>query len=489
MSWIAHDGAQEEFLQRTEFEVLFGGAAGPGKTDCLIAAMTRDIQHPNYHGLICRRTFPQLREIIDRCHSRYPGLGGVYRATDKRWIFPSGSRIDLGHMQHEDDKYNYHGSEFQKIAIDEVTKFSETQYLYLFSRVRTTDPDISCQIISATNPGGVGHNFIRDRFQPGDRDGKTYYDPKTGLSRVFIPATVEDNPTLFETDPEYVARLEALPELERKRQLLGIWDAFEGQIFTELLQSIQGYEDFDIPPEWERFCVLDWGYARPFSVGWYAVDYDGIIYRFREWYGSKRDRDGRADSERWNEGLKMQAWEVAKEMLRIEMVAGEKITRRIADPSIWGKHPDFRKKEARGPTIEEDFAAEGVYFTKADNDRIAGKQQVHKRLKPEIEVDEETGEVISQQANIMIANSCKNFWRTMPLLHEAKNNPDDIDTDQEDHIYDDFRYACMSRPMSPKKVVRINPDSFQAARTRLIRAKKMAKRCGISVSQAYGRIR
>ena len=185
----------------------------------------------------------------------------------------------------------------------------------------------------------------------------------------------------------------------------------------------------------------------------------------------------------------MQAWEVAKEMLRIEMEAGEKITRRIADPSIWGKHPDFRKKEARGPTIEEDFAAEGVYFTKADNDRIAGKQQVHKRLKPEIEVDEETGEVISQRANIMIANSCKNFWRTMPLLHEAKNNPDDIDTDQEDHIYDDFRYACMSRPMSPKKVVRINPDSFQAARTRLIRAKKMAKRCGISVSQAYGRIR
>ena len=149
----------------------------------------------------------------------------------------------------------------------------------------------------------------------------------------------------------------------------------------------------------------------------------------------------------------------------------------------------YRRLVAYEDVADVDFAAEGVYFTKADNDRIAGKQQVHKRLKPEIEVDKETGEVISQQANIMIAYSCKNFWRTMPLLHEAKNNPDDIDTDQEDHIYDDFRYACMSRPMSPKKVVRINPDSFQAARTRLIRAKKMAKRCGISVSQAYGRIR
>ena len=490
MSWIPHDGAQEEFLKRTEFEVLFGGAAGPGKTDCLIAAMTRDIQNPNYHGLIVRRTFPQLREIIDRCHSRYPGIGGVYRATDKRWIFPSGAKIDLGHMQHEDDKYNYHGSEFQKIAIDESSKFSETQYLYLFSRVRTTDPEIHCQILSATNPGGVGHNFIRDRFQPGERDGKTYYDKKTGLSRVFIPATVEDNPTLFDNDPEYVKRLEALPELERKRQLLGIWDAFEGQIFTELLQSIHGYEDFDIPPEWERYCVFDWGFARPFSVGWYAVDYDGIIYRYREWYGSKRDQDGEEASERWNEGLKLQAWEVARGILEREREAGETIKHRIADSSIWGKHPDFRKKEARGPTIHEDFLNEGVYFQKADRDRIAGKQQVHKRLKPEIELDEETGEVISQKAMLMVANSCKNFWRTMPLLAEDPKNPDDINTDQEDHIYDELRYMCMSRPIQTKKApTKYPPGSFMADRAKHIRAKKYAKRRGCSMTEAYGRVR
>ena len=486
MTWIPHDGAQEEFLQRTEFEVLFGGAAGPGKTDCLIAAMTRDIQHPNYHGLILRRTFPQLREIIDRCHKRYPGMGGVYRATDKRWTFPSGAKIDLGHMQHEDDKYNYHGSEFQKIAIDETSKFTETQYLYLFSRVRTTDPDINCQILSATNPGGVGHNFIRDRFQPGDRDGKTYYDKKTGLSRVFIPATVEDNPTLFDNDPEYISRLEALPELERKRQLLGIWDAFEGQIFTELSQSIHGYEDFDIPPEWERYCILDWGYARPFSVGWYAVDYDGIIYRYREWYGSMREHH-KAESERWNQGLKLQAWEVARGILEREQ--GEKIRTRIADNSIWGKHPEFRKKEARGITIHDDFSSEGVYFQKADRDRPAGKLQVHKRLKPEIEVDKETGEVVSQKAMLMIANSCNNFWRTIPLLAEDPKNPDDVNTDQEDHIYDEVRYMCMSRPIQPKKVTRIPPGSFQAERARYIRAKKFAARHNVSMPQAYGRVR
>jgi len=489
MIWLAHDGAQEEFLQRTEFEVLFGGMAGPGKTAALIAAITRDISNPCYQGLLLRRTYPQLQEIIDRCHELYPAMGGVYTSGNKRWIFPSGARIALGHMQHEDDKYNYHGHQFHRVCFDELTMFTETQYLYIFSRVRTVDPDINCQILSATNPGQIGNNWVKERFHPGDRDGKTFYDKKTGLSRIFIPATRADNPTLFEVDKDYVKRLEALPEIERKRQLLGIWDAFEGQIFTELLQSVHGYEDFDIPPEWERICVLDWGFAKPFAVLWFAIDYDGIIYLYREWYGSKREQDGREASERWNQGLKLQAWEVARGVLEREREAGEKIRRRIADASIWGQHPDFRKKEARGPTINDDFIAEGVYFIKSDRDRIAGKLQVHKRLKPEIEVDPETGEVISQRAMLMIANSCNSFWRTMALLCEDPKNPDDINTDQEDHIYDAVRYMCMSRPLSPKKVNKMPPDCFQAERARYIRAKKYAGRHNISMSQAYGRIR
>ena len=163
--------------------------------------------------------------------------------------------------------------------------------------------------------------------------------------------------------------------------------------------------------------------------------------------------------------------------------------RRIADPNIWGKHPEFRKKEARGPTINDDFIQEGVYFQKADNDRIAGKHQVHKRLKPIIETDSATGEVISQRAMLMVANSCNSFWRTMPLLAEDPKNPDDVNTDQEDHIYDEVRYMCMSRPLSPKKVNLMPPDCFQAERARYIRAKKYAGRHSISMAQAYTRIR
>lgn len=464
---------------------MFGGSAGPGKTDCLVAGLTRDVDHPRYHALLLRRTFPQLQEIIDRCHNLYPHMGGTYRATDKRWIFPSGAKIDLGHMQHEADKYNYQGKEFHKIGFDELTQFTDTQYTYLHSRARTTDPELVPQILSTTNPGGIGHYWVKDRFVAITDSLRTYIDSVTGLTRVFVPATIEDNPTLFDNDPAYLARLEGLPEIEKMRLRYGIWDAFEGQVFPELSQMVHGCEDFDIPPEWEKFCVFDWGYSKPFSVGWYALDYDGVLYRYREWYGCRREMHDETDGA--DTGLKMPAFEVAKGILDRE--AGEKIRMRIADPSIWHKRPDSRKKESRGPTIHEDMCAEGVYFNKADNDRLQGKLQVHKRFKLDEEIDTETGEVLSDRPMLQVFNSCKGFWRTMLQLREDQRNVEDVDTDQEDHIYDEFRYMCMARPIRPKKVVRIPPGSFHAERKRLINAKKYARRHGVSLDVAYSRVR
>jgi hypothetical protein len=482
--WVPHPGAQTEFLSRGEFEVLYGGQAGPGKTDCLVAGLTRDVTNGRYRGLIVRRTFPQLQEIIDRCWRLYPQMGGVFRATEKRWAFPSGALIDLGHMQHEDDKYNYMGKEYHRIGMDELTQFTETQYTYLFSRLRTTDPEIRPQIISTTNPGGIGHYWVKERFVTITEPGRTYFDPKSGLPRVFIPGKLEDNPTLMLNDPGYRARLEQLPEVEKLRLLHGIWDAFEGQVFTELSQRIHGCEDFDIPPEWERFCVLDWGYAKPFSIGWYAMDYDGVLYRYREWYGCKKEALGLSDGA--DHGLKLQAWEVAKGILDREK--GEKIRMRVADPSVFSPHPESRKREARGPVIHEDFANEGVYFIKADNDREQGKLQVHKRLKPDIEIDQATGEVIDERPMLLVFNSCRGFWRTLPAMREDPKNPEDVDTDQEDHIYDEFRYMCMARPIKPKHQTRVPAGSFTAERNRLLRAKKYAQRHGVSVDVAYGRV-
>ena len=476
--WVPHPGAQTEFCSRGEFEVLFGGAAGPGKTDCLVAEATRDVAKPGYRGLLLRRTFPQLQEIIDRCFRLYPGLGGIYRATEHRWYFPTGSTIQLGHMQHETDKYNYQGKEFHFIGLDELTQFTETQYTYLFSRARSTDPSIFPRVRATTNPGGIGHYWVKERFVSITDHGRTHIDPRTGLSRVFIPATIEDNPTLFDNDPGYLARLESLPEIERMRLRHGIWDAFEGQIFTELSKRVHGIEPFDIPPEWEKFCVLDWGFARPFSVGWYAVDYDGILYRYREWYGTK--------AEEHNVGLKLPAFEVARGILDREK---EKVSFRIADPSIWHPRPQTRNTESRGPTIQDDMAAEGVFFMKADNDRRQGKMQVHKRLSIEETIDKTTGELLNEQPNTYIFNDQEHFWRTIPQLYEDKKNPEDIDTDQEDHIYDEYRYACMARPVQPKKVERIPQGSFHAERNRLLRARKYAKQRGVSLEEAYRRIR
>jgi hypothetical protein len=484
VSWIPHEGSQTEFLSRSEFEVLYGGQAGPGKTQCLVAGLTRDIENPSYHGLIVRRTFPQLREIMDRCWRLYPQLGGTFMVTDKRWKFPSGAIIDLGHMQHEDDKYNYQGAEFHRIGVDELTQFTETQYLYLMSRLRTTDSSLCPQILSTTNPGGIGHYWVKERFVTITEPRNTHYDPKTGLSRVFIPGKMEDNPTLFIVDPGYRARLEQLPEVERLRLLHGVWDAFEGQIFTELSKRLHGCQDFEIPPEWERFCVLDWGYSKPFSVGWYALDYDGVLYRYREWYGCTMEESGQRDG--IDKGLKLQAWEVGKGI--VDRERGEKIRMRVADPSIWHPRPEGRKREAHGVTIHEDFASQGVYFTKADNDRLHGKQQVHKRLRVESEVDKETGEVVSEHPLLQVFHSCKGFWRTMPQMREDPRNPEDVDTDQEDHIYDELRYMCMARPIRPKVQSRLPPGSFAAERGRLIRARKYAKRHGVSVDVAYTRV-
>lgn len=478
--WLPHAGAQEDFCSRNEFESLYGGAAGPGKTDCLIALATRYVAFPDYKGLILRRTYPQLQEIIDRCFKRYPSLGGVLRSTEHRWYFPSGATINLGHMQHENDKYNYQGKEFQFIGFDELTQFTETQYTYLLSRARTTNPSILPRVRCTTNPGGIGHQWVKERFVTIAPHGKTFIDPKTGLSRVFIPGTVKDNPSLFETDPGYVSRLEALPEIEKLRLLHGIWDAFEGQVFPELSVRTHGIEPFDIPHEWEKWFVLDWGYAKPFSCGWYAMDYDGRIFRYREWYGCK-------ENER-DVGLKMNAQDVARGILEREK-PGEKIRTRIADPSIWNIIPDTRRNEVRGPSVYDDMMAQGVFFLKADNDRAQGKLQVHKRLTLQEEIDASTGEALQDAAQFYVFTDQKHFWRCMLEMREDPKNPDDVDTDQEDHIYDEVRYSCMFKPMRPKKVSKIPYGSFTHERNRYLRAKKYAQTHGVSIETAYQRIR
>ncbi len=481
MTWRPHPGPQWEYFTRSEYEVLLGGSAGPGKTDCLIWDAVRSISRPRYHGLLLRRTFPNLQEVIDRCWEYYPKCGGTYRSTEHRWYFPSGAKITLGHMQHEDDKYNYQGKEFSFIGWDELTQFTETQYLYLMSRCRSTDPGMPILFRATTNPGGIGHVWVKERFVDCTTPGTPYIDPRTGLSRIFIPAKVRDNPTLMEADPGYITRLEALPEIERRRLLDGDWEVFPGQVFGELSQRVHGCEPFEIPREWEKFMVIDWGYAKPFSVGWYAVDYDGILYRYREWYGCKEGQI--------NEGLRMVAGQVAHGILEREDPE-EKIRVRLADPSMWNKQPQNRRNELVGQDLHADFIGQGVPLLRADNDRIQGINQVHKRFALETDFDKDTGEILNEYPMCQIFNNCTAFWRTVPALTAHKTYVEDVETTQEDHVYDEFRYACMFKPIRPKRAIQGAPaGSFQAERARLIRAKQYARSHGVSLDQAYTKVR
>jgi hypothetical protein len=191
-------------------------------------------------------------------------------------------------MQHEADKYNYQGKEFNFIGFDELTQFTESQYLYLHSRVRSTDPTLRPQVRATTNPGGIGHYWVKSRFVDVAAPLETYLDPVTGLSRRFVPGKVYDNPTLIDNDPLYIKRLEALPDVEKQRLLFGVWDIFEGQVFTELSQRVHGYEYFDPPPEWERIVAFDWGYSKPWAALYAAIDYDGVMWVYKELYGLKQ---------------------------------------------------------------------------------------------------------------------------------------------------------------------------------------------------------
>lgn len=494
--WKPYAGPQTLFCQRGEYEVLFGGAKGPGKTDCLIASATRRVEHPQYRGVIIRRTYPRLEEIIDRCHNLYPRLGGEWKSQESRWTFPSGAKIKLSHMQHEQDKYNFHGKEFHFVGFDELTEFLESQYLFVIANIRRAYAGLPLRVRATTNPGGIGHVWVKRRFVDvcpikktvpymGD-DNKmhtmgipsVYVDPKTGTSRCFVPATVYDNPAIMVNDPGYVQRLESLPKIERMRLLHGEWDVFEGQVFQELTQTKHGCDPFEIPPDWKKVMAFDWGYAKPWVALWFAVDYDGVMYLYRELYGGQK---GEPDK-----GLRQTNMEIARAIVAAER---EKVNFRVADPACWSPTKIKGSNKVHGPSFVEDASKEGLFFMKADNDRLRGKQQCHMRFAMDEIVDSETGEVVEEHPMFVAFNNCANWWRTMAQLREDPKNPEDVDTDQEDHCYDTTRYAFMSRPIVPKRFNKIPPGSFAAERNRLLNAKKYARRHGVSLAAAYARVR
>ncbi len=462
---------QRLFMSRPEEEALYGGAAGGGKSDALLIEALRQVHIPHYRGLILRKTYPQLTELIGKSQSYYPMAvkGAEYAATTHTWRFPSGARIMFGSMMHPKDRLNYQGQAYDYIAFDELTQFTWEEYSYLFSRNRPSGAGTRCYIRATANPGGVGHGWVKARFitpappmTPIRETVKVRYpdghEEERQKSRIFVPSTVFDNEILLQNDPAYLTRLAALPEAEKKALLYGDWDSFSGQVFTEWRNDPTHYGDrvgthvitpFRIPDTWSLWRGFDWGYSKPFSVGWYAVDHDGRLYRIRELYGCKGDSAGLPIPDT---GVGWSADAIAREIRRIESEDPNLKNRRIqgiADPAIYQKNG--------GESIGAMMEREGVYWDKADNTRLAGKAQLHRRL-----AFDKNGIPM-----FYVFSTCRHFIRTVPTLVYSQINVEDVDTTGEDHIYDECRYICMENPLAPRRdvemLVRTEDDPLELA--------------------------
>lgn len=462
---------QQLMMSRPEFEALYGGAAGGGKSDYLLVEALRQVHIKHYRAVIFRREYTQIADLVDRSTELYKAAfpGARYNKTEHVWTFPSGAKVYFASMQYEQDRLKFQGRHFDFIGFDELTHFTYAQYNYLFSRARPSGPGTEVYIRSTANPGGVGHGWVKERFITIAPEGQPVLveteitDPKgkkitITRDRIFIKSSVFDNQKLLENDPTYLGNLAMLPEAEREALLYGNWDSFSGQVFKEWKNDPENYESrqwthvidpFEIPSGWLIVRGYDFGYAKPFSVGWYAIDYRGTMYRIRGLYGMKKNSP--------NVGIEADPATQARMIREIEEtdpnLKGRKITG-TADPSIFDV--------SRGKSVADTMAEEGIYWQPGDNHRIAGKMQYHYRF-----AFDEHGIPMFYVFN---NKSNQDFIRTVPNLVYDEKKVEDIDTTQEDHIYDECRYVMMEhmipiRENKPKPIPQEDPlDLYVDAR-------------------------
>lgn len=414
---------QLAFHKATADEVLFGGAAGGGKSyGQLIDALVYALQYPGSRQLILRRTYRDLElSIIRQAQGLYPRDLFKYSSSSHTGRWQNGSIIDFGYCDTEADVYQYQGAEYDVIRFDELTHFTEFQYLYLISRLRGS-AERPRQIKSSTNPGGVGHSWVKARFidpAPPEEEWKA----ENGTTRVFIPSKLDDNVFLMQNDPNYRARLMALPEKERKALLLGEWDLFEGQYFSEWRYGIHTCDPFPIPKDWRVYRAFDYGLDM-FAMVWVAVSPAREVFVFREFTRSNM--------------IIQDAAQKAKEL------TDEDIYCTLAPPDMWGRTVDQGRSKA------DQFYEHGMALTKSSNDREAGWMAIHDLLRFEKREDGE----ISKPPRLHVFSTCRELIRCLPLLVHDDKKPTDAATEPHDitHICDALRYFAVywSRPNEPK---------------------------------------
>ena len=424
---------QVKFLEARKKYVGFGGARGGGKSwSVRTKAKLLGFKYPGIRMLIVRRTYPELMNNHINILKRELLGFATYNSTDKIIKFANGSTINLAYCQYDKDLDRLQGQEYDVIFLDEATQLTEYQMKAITACMRGVNK-FPKRTYYTCNPGGQGHAYIKrvfiDRkFNPGE-------DPD---EYEFIQSLVTDNKALMASQPDYVKQLESLPPKLREAWLKGRWDIFEGQVFEEFTNNEEHYKDrkmthvinpFIVPADWTILRGFDWGYSKPFSVGWYALDHENRIYRIRELYGCTRTP---------NEGVKWTTQQVASAIYEIEHndpnLKGKTI-RGIADPAIFDV--------STGRSIAEDLEAGQIFFEPADHNRIPGKMQCHFRLH-----FDKNGIPM-----FYVFKSCPEFIRCIPALIYSETKTEDVDTNMEDHNYDEWRYVCMAYPLNPKQII------------------------------------
>jgi hypothetical protein len=465
--WRAQDGPQLEAIKKHWVgELFFGGAVGGGKSDYLLGDFAQDVPTygANWHGVVFRKSYPQLEELMARSKEIYPAWFGMskdcWSATEKTWKWPTGSTLKMRHAENDDSWMEYQGHAYGWMGYDELPHWATpTFYRQMKTRLRNGGMAIPNKRIRGTgNPGGVGHGWIKSEWAI-DRHplGSVLLPPDVvgGASKMFVRSCLTDNKILLKNDPEYIARLQNLgsPELV-KMYLDGDWNVIAGAYFPEFNIARHVIHPFEIPRGWVRFRALDWGSAKPFCVLWFAVS-DGSVYPYppgalicyREYYGMKPNEP--------NVGIKLTAEEVADGIKERED-RGEKIDMSHADPSI--------AKEDGGPSIMSKMSGKKVYFQKADNSRITGWDSFRSRLKG-IEDRDQFTEQLLMRPMIYFFTTCEDTIRTVPMLQHSTTKPEDADSDGEDHAADTVRYACMARPwIRPGEPPRPPPAKYDNAK-------------------------
>lgn len=425
---------QTLFLKDKHRHIAYGGARGGGKS---WAVRTKSkllaFRYPGIKILIVRKTYKELQNNhIEQLTAELAGFA-KYNRSDKMFRFPNGSTICFGYCANEGDLGQYQGAEYDVVFIDEAGQLQESWIRKINLCVRGTN-GFPKRTYYTLNPGGPGHAYFKRVFV--DRNFNPDEDPDDYF---FIQAKVEDNKALMDTQPDYLRELENLPPTLRAAWKDGRWDVYEGQFFEDFRDVPEHYKDrrwthviepFEIPDGWTICRSYDFGYGKPFSCAWWAVDYDGTIYRIMELYGCTRTP---------NEGVKWTPDKQFEEIHKTEMqhpwLKGKTIIG-VADPAIWDA--------SRGESVADTAARYGVFFTPGDNERIAGWMQCHYRL----QFDEDG------YPRMYVFNTCRAFIRTIPTLIYDEHRAEDLDTKMEDHVADEWRYFCMSRPIKPIRAVK-----------------------------------